>query len=112
MADGGVGMAGSLAMRNEREALLQVLLDGCSRSPRPGRGQGLNRVGEMVARLGGRMRVRSRTVVVDGVPPWHDAAVQDQLPFLPGLQVEVLVPSPRSHRRSTFFAPDPETPAG
>lgn len=110
VADGGVGMAGSLGLRDERDALLQALVQGRSRSGRPGRGQGLPRVGEMVARLGGRMRVRSRTVLVDGVPPWDGASVRGGLPILPGVQVEVLVPSPRTHRRTTFAAPHPETP--
>ncbi|HEX2211653.1 MAG TPA: ATP-binding protein [Longimicrobium sp.] len=109
VADAGVGMSGSLGLRDERDALMQVLLDGRSRWVQPGRGQGLKRVSEMVARLGGRMRVRSRTVVVEGGAPWQDVSVQTQLPLLPGLQVEVLVPSPRN-RRSTFSSP--ETPAG
>jgi signal transduction histidine kinase len=112
VADGGVGMARSLGLPDERDALLQALVQGRSRSGQPGRGQGLPRVGEMVARLGGRMRVRSRTVLVDGVPPWEDASVRGGLPILPGVQVEVMVPSPCMHRRSTFAAPDPETPAG
>jgi hypothetical protein len=112
VADGGVGMSGSLRLPNERDALLQALVHGRSASGQPGRGQGLQRVGEMVARLGGRMRVRSRTVLVDGVPPWSDAEVRGGLPILPGVQVEVLVPSPRMHRRATFPAPAPESPVG
>lgn len=95
VADSGMGMAGSLGMENERDALLQVLVQGRGRWNEPGRGQGLKRVGEMVGRLGGRMRVRSRTVALEGTPPWRDAAVQGQLAYLPGFQVEVTVPCPR-----------------
>jgi hypothetical protein len=47
------------------------------------------------------MRIRSRTVALAGTPPWRDAAVQAQLPFLPGVQVEVVVPC------RTAFAPKP-----
>ncbi len=111
VADVGKGVAAGLGMRDEAEALLQVLAKGRSRFAEPGRGQGLRRVGEMVLRMGGRMRVRSRTVLLEGVPPWTDAAVQGRLAFLPGFQVEVCVPCPRKTRRPGSFHPAPPAPA-
>lgn len=99
VADGGMGFAGSLRLREERDAVLQGLLHGASRSGAPGRGQGLRRVGQVVGDWGGRMRIRSRTVVISGTPPWHDAVVQSQLPFLPGVQVEVVLPLPEPRLR-------------
>ena len=90
VADAGVGFAGSLGLPDEPEALLRGLVHGAGRGE--GRGTGLRRVGELVAGWGGLLRVRSRTVLLSGTPPWRDAAVRVQLPFLPGVQVEVVVP--------------------
>jgi anti-sigma regulatory factor (Ser/Thr protein kinase) len=101
VADAGSGFAASLGMRDERDALLQGLVHAASGSRQSGRGLGLRRVGERVAAWGGRMRVRSRTVALEGTPPWSDADVRDQLPFLPGVQVEVALPSPPGGLRRT-----------
>ena len=90
VADAGVGFSGSLGLPDEPEALLRGLVHGAVRGE--GRGTGLRRVGELVAGWGGRLRVRSRTVLLSGAPPWRDAAVRVQLPFLPGVQVDVVVP--------------------
>jgi anti-sigma regulatory factor (Ser/Thr protein kinase) len=93
VADAGVGFAGSLGLPDEPDALLGALVRGTGRpGGGEGRGTGLRRVGELVAGWGGRLRVRSRTVLLSGAPPWRDAAVRVQLPFLPGVQVEVVVP--------------------
>jgi hypothetical protein len=56
-------------------------------------------VGQTVGAWGGRMRVRSRTVLVAGTPPWHDVRVRDQLASLPGVQLEVVLPSPPGRPR-------------
>jgi anti-sigma regulatory factor (Ser/Thr protein kinase) len=94
VADSGMGFGGSLGMADEQDALLRGLVHGTSRRGGRRRG-GLRRVSALVAGLGGTMRVRSRTVVVSGAPTWQDPAVRSQLPFLPGVQVEVALPSPR-----------------
>jgi hypothetical protein len=108
VADAGVGFGGSLGRRDEQDAILQALVHGATRSPECGRGDGLRRVGQLVARWGGRMRVRSGTALVDGTPPWHDAAVRSHLPHLPGVQVEVVLPCPTL--RPARSAPPPAAP--
>jgi hypothetical protein len=105
VADGGMGFGGSLGVRDEADAVLRALANGASRFA--GRGQGLRQVGQTVAAWGGRMRVRSRTVVVRGTPPWHDAWVHDQLPLLPGVQVEVVLPSPPGRPRTPGLGSTP-----
>ena len=105
VADGGMGFGGFLGMRNEAQAVLQALTAGTSRVP--GRGTGLRQVGQTVAGWGGRMRVRSRTVALAGTPPWHDVRVRDQLSFLPGVQIEVVLPSPPGRPRITGLGTAP-----
>lgn len=97
VADGGTGFGGSLRLRDESQAVVQALVHGASAVP--GRGNGLRRAGETVAAWGGRMRVRSRTVVLSGTPPWHDVHVRDQLPSFPGVQMEVVLASPPGRTR-------------
>lgn len=97
VADGGTGFGGSLRQRDEAHAAMQALVHGASRVPE--RGQGLRQVARTVAEWGGWMRVRSRTVVLSGAPPWADLRVRDQLPFLPGVQIELVLPSPPGRPR-------------
>ena len=91
VADAGIGFGSSLGVRDDGQAVLWVLHGG---SRVPGRGQGLRRVAETVAGWGGWMRIRSRTAVLRGAAPWRDAELRDQLPFLPGVQLEAVFPSP------------------
>jgi len=100
VADGGMGFGASLGVRGEPDAVRLAVVHGGSRFGASGRGQGLRRVGEAVAGWGGRMRIRSRTVVLAGAPPWREPDVRDQLPFLPGVQVEVILPSPPGRLRT------------
>lgn len=103
VVDAGAGVAAGLGLHDEAAALLEVLAEGRSRFDQPGRGQGLRRVGEMVARMRGRIRIRSRAMRLEGIPPWKDAEVRMGLPFLPGFHVEVSVPCPRATRRVIPF---------
>lgn len=107
VADGGPGFGGTLRPREEGEAVLAALTRGASRFG--GRGQGLRMVGETVGAWGGRVRVRSRSVVLAGSPPWRDVRVRDQLPVLPGVQIEVSVPSPPG--RGPLAGPGAAAPA-
>ena len=109
VADAGVGFGGSLGSLDEQGAILRVLVRGAARSP--GRGDGLRRVGQLVGRWGGRMRIRSGSALVDGAPPWHDAAVRTHLPHLPGVQVEIVLRCPkiRSARSASPPGPAPST---
>jgi hypothetical protein len=91
VADSGPGFAGPLGLHEEEHALREALR-GRSRSGEPGRGKGLRRVAHAVARWGGRLRVRSRTVEFAGAPPWRDAVLRTHLPYLPGVQVEAVIP--------------------
>jgi hypothetical protein len=98
VADSGPGFAGSLGLNEEQYALREALLRGRSRFAEPGRGLGLQRVAHVVGRLGGRMRVRSRTVELAGPLPWRNSAVRMHLPYFPGVQVEVVIPTRRAGR--------------
>ncbi|HEU0301766.1 MAG TPA: hypothetical protein VFR37_20095 [Longimicrobium sp.] len=100
VADSGMGFGGSLGMADEEDALLRGLVHGASRRGGRRRG-GLMRVSALVAAMGGTMRVRSRTVVLSGAPTWQDPSVRSQLPFLPGVQVEVVLPPPAPRPRSS-----------
>lgn len=105
VADDGMGFGGSLRRRGEAHAVLEALTSGASRVP--GRGAGLREGGRTVAGWGGWMRVRSRTVVVEGTPPWRDVRVRDQRPFLPGVQLEVVLSSPPGGVRITGLGTAP-----
>ncbi len=94
VADAGIGLARSLGVSDERAAVLKAATEGGSGTGDPGRGRGLVRLGTVVGAWGGRLHLRSRTVSLSGAAPWRDPDVRVQLPFLPGLQVELVLPSP------------------
>lgn len=95
VADAGPGIGASLSVRDEEEAVLRAVVHGASRFAEQGRGGGLARVAETVGAWGGRMRLRSVSVVLDGSPPWDSAELRTQLAVLPGVQVELRIPAVR-----------------
>jgi hypothetical protein len=98
VADAGCGIAASLGQADAREAVLRAVVHGNARTADAPALTGLRRVARVVGAWGGRMHVRSGTVLLSGAPPWSDAELREQLPVLPGVQVELVLPCPPEGR--------------
>lgn len=102
-------LAGAHAARYDRwhdaAALEAAFMHGQTRFHDPGRGQGLQQIRKQVGRWGGRISIRSGSARIADVPPWDDggSALQDELPFLPGAQIGIVLPA---------RLPAPAEPAG
>ena len=69
------------------------LINGVSRYPDPGRGQGLKGIRGWVHRWDGKLSVRSGTARIAMVPPWDDDVPRrDQLAPFPGAQLQLTIP--------------------
>jgi anti-sigma regulatory factor (Ser/Thr protein kinase) len=91
-------LAGAHAARYDRwhdgPALEAAFMHGQTRFHDPGRGQGLQQIRKQVGRWGGRISVRSGTARIADVPPWDTgASLQEELPFLPGSQIGIVLPA-------------------
>lgn len=98
VADAGCGIAASLGQADARDALLRAVVHGTARAVDVPARTGLRRVARVVGAWGGRMHVRSGTVLLSGAPPWSNAELREQLPVLPGVQVELVLPCPPASR--------------
>ncbi len=102
VCDAGVGFRGSLETTpgkalgdrwDDAAALEDAVIRGVSRFRDPGRGQGLAGVRRYVGRWDGKLSVRSGTARISIVPNWDDdVPLAEDLPFLPGAQVQVTIP--------------------
>jgi len=101
VSDAGVGFRQSLEARHrlpgerwdDAVALERGVIQGMSRFPDPGRGQGLKGIRGYVHRWKGKLAVRSGTARVGMIPPWDDDEPRREgLPFFPGAQLQVTIP--------------------
>ncbi|MEO7965345.1 MAG: hypothetical protein ABIT38_15665, partial [Gemmatimonadaceae bacterium] len=70
-----------------------AVIRGVSRFRDPGRGQGLAGVRRYVGRWDGKLSVRSGTARIAIVPSWDDdVPLRENLPALPGAQVQITIP--------------------
>lgn len=109
--DLGIGFRASLAAahaaRYEGEwsdaaALEAAFMHGHTRFHDPGRGQGIQQIRKQVARWGGKISIRSGAARIADVPAWDDsAAVERDLPRLPGAQIGIILPARDDVQNST-----------
>lgn len=101
VADAGVGFRQSLEARHrlpgerwdDAVALERGVIQGQSRFPDPGRGQGLKGIRGYVHRWGGKLSVRSGTARVALMVPWEeDLPLREDLAPFPGTQLQVTIP--------------------
>jgi anti-sigma regulatory factor (Ser/Thr protein kinase) len=103
VSDAGVGFRASLEASESRKygdrwgdaaALEAALVHNVSRFRDPGRGQGLAAIKKLVVQLRGKISIRSGTARLSIVPQWdEDIPLAEGLPFFPGSQVQVVIPS-------------------
>jgi hypothetical protein len=101
--DLGVGFRHSLAPTHatrypdawsDAAALEAAFMHGHTRFHDPGRGQGIQQIRKLVARWGGRISIRSGTARIADIPSWDDTpALEQQLPWLPGAQIGIVLPA-------------------
>lgn len=92
VADMGIGLRGSLALReefarlNDKSALNKIVFDGMSRFSDPGRGGELRRIAQLVRKWDGIFAVRSGEALL-----YMDTERGDvyDAPFFPGVQIAV-----------------------
>jgi anti-sigma regulatory factor (Ser/Thr protein kinase) len=102
VCDAGVGIRQSLESGNRRPltdrwddgvALETAVIQGMSRFPDHGRGQGFRGIRGYLRKWQGKLAVRSGTARVADVPPWDDDVVRrDHLPYMPGTQLFIMIP--------------------
>ena len=102
VCDAGVGIRQSLESGNRRPltdrwddgvALETAVIQGTSRFPDPGRGQGFKGIRGYLRKWKGKLVVRSGTARVADVPPWDDDVVRrDHLAPMPGTQLFFMIP--------------------
>jgi len=102
VCDAGVGIRQSLESGNRRPltdrwddgvALETAVIQGTSRFPDPGRGQGFKGIRGYLRKWKGKLAVRSGTARVAEVPPWDDDVVRrDHLAPMPGTQLFIMIP--------------------
>jgi len=103
VSDAGVGFRASLDASegrkhgdrwNDAAALEAALIQNVSRFRDPGRGQGLAAIKKLVKELRGKISIRSGTARLSIVPSWDDDVPRAEgLPFFPGAQVQIVIPS-------------------
>jgi hypothetical protein len=101
--DLGVGFRHSLAPTHatrypdawtDAAALEAAFMHGHTRFHDPGRGQGIQQIRKLVARWGGRISIRSGSARIADIPAWDDSPrLEQQLPFLPGAQIGIVLPA-------------------
>ena len=102
VCDAGVGIRQSLESGNRRPlsdrwddgvALETAVIQGTSRFPDPGRGQGFKGIRGYLRKWQGKLAVRSGTARVAEVPQWDDDVVRrDHLAPMPGTQLFIMIP--------------------
>ncbi len=102
VCDAGVGIRQSLESGNRRPltdrwddgvALESAVIQGTSRFPDHGRGQGFKGIRGYLRKWKGKLAVRSGTARVAEVPPWDDDVVRrDHLAPMPGTQLFIMIP--------------------
>lgn len=102
VCDAGVGIRQSLESGNRRPltdrwddgvALETAVIQGTSRFPDPGRGQGFKGIRGYLRKWQGKLAVRSGTARVAEVPQWDDDVVRrDHLSPMPGTQLFIMIP--------------------
>jgi hypothetical protein len=91
-------LAGTHASRYDRwhdaAALEAAFMHGQTRFHDPGRGQGIQQIRKQVGRWGGRISIRSGSARIADVPAWDEGPrLQEDLPFLPGSQIGIVLPA-------------------
>jgi anti-sigma regulatory factor (Ser/Thr protein kinase) len=102
VCDAGVGIRQSLESGNRRpltdrwddgQALETAVIQGTSRFPDHGRGQGFKGIRGYLRKWKGKLAVRSGTARVADVPEWDDDVVRkDRLAPMPGTQLLIMIP--------------------
>ena len=102
VCDAGVGIRQSLESGNRRpltdrwddgQALESAVIQGTSRFPDAGRGQGFKGIRGYLRKWEGKLMVRSGTARVTEVPGWDDdVARRDRLAPMPGTQLLIMIP--------------------
>ncbi len=102
VCDAGIGFTASLAPSQARRfgdrwsdarALESSVIQGQSRFPDPGRGQGFAGIRRFLAPWEGKLSVRSGTARIAIVPPWDsDVPLKEGLSSFPGAQVSIIIP--------------------
>ncbi len=102
VCDAGIGFAASLAPSQARRfgdrwsdarALESSVVQGQSRFPDPGRGQGFAGIRRFLSPWEGKLSVRSGTARIAIVPAWDDdVPMQEGLSSFPGAQVSIIIP--------------------
>jgi anti-sigma regulatory factor (Ser/Thr protein kinase) len=105
VADAGMGFRRSLETTQasrygdrwgDATALEAALIQGASRFPDPGRGQGLGGIRRYLNRWDGKFSIRSGTARITIVPTWDDEVpLADGLPPFPGTQMLQIIPAHR-----------------
>jgi hypothetical protein len=113
--DLGVGFKGSLEREHaarfgdrwgDATALEAAFIHGVTRFREPGRGQGLKQIRKRVGKWGGKISIRSGTARIADVPEWDDAVpLEKDLPYFPGAQIEIILPSKEPAPPATAPAP-------
>lgn len=102
VADPGIGFRTSLEPSeapkygerwSDGTALEAALFHSVSRFREQGRGQGLAAIRRYLDKWHGKISIRSGSARIASVPPWDDEPPrQDDLPFFPGAQVQIMIP--------------------
>ncbi len=103
VADAGIGFRRSLGEAHAKRfqdrwsdatALEAALIQGVSRFPESGRGQGLGGIRRYLNRWDGKISVRSGTARIAIIPSWDDdLPLAEGLPMFPGSQVLQIIPA-------------------
>lgn len=105
VADVGKGFRGSLADTHaarfgdrwgDATALEAAFMQGLTRFPDSGRGQGIQQIRKQVRRWEGAISIRSGTARIADVPAWDDAPpLEENLEAFPGAQIHIVLPARR-----------------
>jgi len=103
VADVGKGFRGSLADTHaarfgdrwaDATALEAAFIQGLTRFPDSGRGQGIQQIRKQVRRWEGAISIRSGTARIADVPAWDDAPpLEENLEPFPGAQINIVLPA-------------------
>jgi hypothetical protein len=103
VSDVGQGFRGSLADTHaarfgdrwgDATALEAAFIQGLTRFPDSGRGQGIQQIRKQVRRWDGGISIRSGTARIADVPEWDDAPpLEENLAPFPGAQIHIVLPA-------------------
>lgn len=103
VGDVGMGFRRSLAEEysgrfgdrwGDATALEAAFIQGLTRFPDQGRGQGIQQIRKQVRRWDGLISIRSGTARITDVPDWEDfPPLEDNLPSFPGAQITIVLPA-------------------